>query len=78
MPGSLVFNKVAGWPATLLKKGLWHKYFPVNFEKFLRTTLLTEHLRWLILAFQNKNYSTNLTTVKCVLNENNRSIKGIN
>ena len=23
--------------ATLLKKRLWHRYFPVNFAKFLRT-----------------------------------------
>ena len=36
---SLFFNKVAGLrPATLLKKRLWHKRFPVNFSKFLRTT----------------------------------------
>ena len=27
----------------LIKKWLWHKYFPVNFVKFLRTTLVTEH-----------------------------------
>ena len=34
---SLFFNKVAGIrTATLLKKRLWHKYFPVNFAKFLR------------------------------------------
>ena len=32
------FNKVAGpEPATLLKKRLWHSFFPVNFAKFLRT-----------------------------------------
>ena len=32
------FNKVAGLrPATLLKKRLWHRRFPVNFPKFLRT-----------------------------------------
>ena len=30
--------------ATLLKKRLWHKCFPVNFDKFL-TTPLTEHRR---------------------------------
>ena len=31
------FNKVAGITlATLLKKGLWHSCFPVNFAKFLR------------------------------------------
>ena len=40
---SLFFNKVAGlWPATLLKKRLWHRCFPVNFLKFLRTPFLTE------------------------------------
>ena len=34
---SLFFIKVAGRPATLLKKRLWHSCFPVNFAKFLRT-----------------------------------------
>ena len=34
---SLFFNKVAGLrPATLFKKRLRHRCFPVNFEKFLR------------------------------------------
>ena len=36
-------------PATLLKKRLRHRCFPVNFAKFLRTPFLTEHLRWLLL-----------------------------
>ena len=27
-------------PATLLKKRLWHRCFPVNFAKFLRTHFL--------------------------------------
>ena len=31
-------------PATLFKKRLWHRCFPVNFAKFLRTPLFTEHL----------------------------------
>ena len=36
---SFFFNKVAGLkPATLLKKGPWHRCFPVNFAKFLRNT----------------------------------------
>ena len=26
--------------ATLLKKRLWHRYFPVNFARFLRTPIL--------------------------------------
>ena len=35
---SFFVNKVAGLrPATLLKKRLWHRSFPVNFVKFLRT-----------------------------------------
>ena len=38
-------------PATLLKKRLWHRYFPVNFAKFLRAAFLTEHLRWLLLKY---------------------------
>ena len=46
----LFFNKVAGLrPATLLQKSLWHRYFPVNFMKFLRTAIFVEHLWWLLL-----------------------------
>ena len=38
---SLFFNKVAGLrPAIFLKKRLWHRCFPVNFAKFLRTPFL--------------------------------------
>ena len=48
---SVFFNKVA--PATLLKKRLWHRSFPVNFAKFLRTPFLTEHIRWLLLLLAN-------------------------
>ena len=45
-------------PATLLKKRLWHRRFPVNFPKFLRTPFLTEHLWWLLLdiSVSVKNY----------------------
>ena len=39
-------------PATLLKKRLWHRCFPVNFAKFLRTPFLTEHLQWLLLKLR--------------------------
>ena len=48
---SLFFTKVAGLrlrPATLVNKRLWHRCFPVNFGKFLRTSFFTEHLRWLL------------------------------
>ena len=43
---SLLFNKVAGLrPATLLKKWLWHKCYPVSFMKFLRTTF-SQNIFW--------------------------------
>ena len=41
---SLCFNKNAGLRlAILLKKELWHRCFPVNFAKFLRTPIFKEH-----------------------------------
>ena len=44
------FAKFTGLrPATLLKKRLWHRCFPVNFVKFLRTPFFIEHLEWLLL-----------------------------
>ena len=39
-------------PATLLKKRVWHKCFPVNFAKFLRTPFVPEHLGWLLLNLE--------------------------
>ena len=36
-------------PATLLKKSLWHRRFPVNFAESLRTLFFTEHLQWFLL-----------------------------
>ena len=42
---SLIFNKVEGLrPATLLKKRLSHRCFPVNFAKFLKTRFFAENL----------------------------------
>ena len=35
--------------STLLKKRLLHRCFPVNFVKFLITSILTEHLWWLLI-----------------------------
>ena len=47
---SLFFNKVAGLrPATLLKNRLWHRCFPVNFAKFLRTPFLQNNSGRLLL-----------------------------
>ena len=46
---SLFFNKVARLrPATLIKKKLWHKWFSVNFAKFLRTPFL-QNTPWRLL-----------------------------
>ena len=40
MPETLFLIKFRPQPATLLKKRLWHRCFPVNFVKFLRTLFL--------------------------------------
>ena len=59
---SLFFNKAAGLrPATLLKKRLWHRCFPVNFAKFLGTPFLKEHLIlwWTIVTNFNLNHRRN-------------------
>ena len=46
-----LFKKVAGLrPCNVTKKRLQHRCFPVKFAKFLRTTLFTEHPRWLLLV----------------------------
>ena len=56
---SLFFNKVAGLrPATLLKKRLWHRCFPVNFPKFLGTPFLQNTSRRLLLKFSTKKFFT--------------------
>ena len=55
---SLFFNKVASLrPATLLKKRLWRRCFPVNFVKFLRTPFHIEHLWWLLLKIKIAKYT---------------------
>ena len=41
-----------------LKKRLWHKCFPWICAKFLRTSFLTEHLRWLLLRIRAAPSST--------------------
>ena len=46
----LFFNKVECLrPATLFKKRRWHRCFPVNFAKFLRTSFLQNTSRRLLL-----------------------------
>ena len=38
--------------STLFKKSLWHRCFPVNFSKFLRTPFLQNTSRRLLLTFE--------------------------
>ena len=60
------FNKVAGLRSTtLLKKKLWHRYFPVIFAKFLRTPFFTEQFWWLLLNIY-------LKLIDCVISSNSR------
>ena len=50
---SLFFNKVAGLkPATLLKKRLWHRCFPMKFVKFFRTPFLQNIFGRLLLELE--------------------------
>ena len=55
---SLFFNKVAGLaglrPATLSKKRLGHRCFPMNFAKFLRKPLPQNTFRQLPLIVENE------------------------
>ena len=37
------------------QENAWHRCFPVNFAKFLGTFFLTQHIRWLFLAFQSES-----------------------
>ena len=55
---SSFFNKVAGLrPATLLKKRLWHRCFPMNFAKIpFWNTFSRKHLRWLSLSRTSSYY----------------------
>ena len=56
---SLYFNNVASLRlATLLKKRLWYRCFPVNLVKFLRTPFYIEHLWTAASAFFRKLTST--------------------
>ena len=57
----------ASRPATLSKKRLWHRCFPVNFAKFLKTPFVTEHLRWLLLWAYDKSNALTIRFVSRVL-----------
>ena len=51
----LFLNKVAGLgTATLLKKKLWHSCFPVNFAKLLRTPILKNICKRLLMSLSRQ------------------------
>ena len=50
--------KLQAWPATLLKKRLWHKCFPVNLTKFLRTPFLQNNSGRLLLNLTQNEFLT--------------------
>ena len=51
---SLIKLQARNSTCNFIKKRLWHRCFPVNFVKFLRTPFLIEHLRWLLLVLQGR------------------------
>ena len=52
------FKKVAGWSLQLyLKKRLWHRCFPVNFAKFLRTPFSQNTSEQMLLIIWKTNKS---------------------
>ena len=57
-------NRPVCGPVTLLKKILWHRFFPVNFAKFLKTIFLIEQLQWLFLFFHSvRSWSSSETYI---------------
>ena len=46
--------KLQVWGLQLYKKRDWHRCFPVNFVKFLRTPFFKEHFWWLLLGVLRK------------------------
>ena len=57
---SLILNKVTG-----LRPALWHRCFPANLAKFLRTPIFTKHLWWLLLykSYFKSEFSLYVTEV---------------
>ena len=54
-------------PTSYLKKRIWHKCFPVNFTKFLRTSFFTENLRYLLLIILQSKYSLQVLVLQSTL-----------
>ena len=66
MRQNLFFNKVADLrPATLLKKRLWYRSFPVDYAKFQENTFFAEHfLATASAASKNQHQSDKFTEGK--------------
>ena len=45
-----IVKKVSFYGNPVYLKRPWHRYFPVNFAKFLRISFVTEHLGWSLLS----------------------------
>ena len=69
MPESLFYEDLK--PATLLKKSLWHRCFPVNFANFLRTAFLKNTSGQLLLCFKTPKKEKVLAKVKVPMLEIN-------
>ena len=57
-----LFHLIILRPATLIKKRLQHRCFPVNFVKFLRTLFLTEHVWQLLLQQETPEFRKPIST----------------
>ena len=67
---SLFSNKVANLrPATLSKKKLWRRFFPVNFAKFLRATYFKDSSGSCLCI--ERFYQTYLSNVVCFIYNSN-------
>ena len=56
----LFFSSISwSWPATLLKERHWHRCFPVNFAKFLRTPFLQNTYGRLLLYIRFSSILSN-------------------
>ena len=65
----MFLNKVAGLrPATLLKNNLWHRCFPVNFVKFLRTPSLQKTPGRLLLVWGARERGVSVCFGRPILN----------
>ena len=60
------------YPATLLKKTVWHRCFRVNFAKFLRTPFLqntSDDCFYLLLSFEVANHVLGHLTTGATIEE---------